>query len=164
MGVSGAQALFTALAKNQTLKHLNVFRNGLDVDGARSLGEALKTNCSLEFIDVGHNSIRHVGLTAIMNGVKANPKSALKKLSVRANFIKDDSFSLLFDEMVLGAKQQLTHLFIKNNFLTEYHKIALAKKVAEKKVNVYVDEFMTVDNLRKERVDTSIWMAPLPSK
>ena len=77
IGVSGMMHLAESLLKNNTLKHLNLYRNIIDVDGARSLGSLLKVNTSLEFIDVGHNRIRKTGLTAICDGILANPDSKL---------------------------------------------------------------------------------------
>jgi hypothetical protein len=50
---------------------------------------------------------------------------------------------------------------LKANFLSEYFKIELARKVAEKKVQVFVDEFRAVDFLVKERLDKSIWISPV---
>ena len=58
IGVSGMVQISLALLKNDTLRHLNLYRNIIDVDGARSLGRLLKVNTSLEFLDVGHNRIR----------------------------------------------------------------------------------------------------------
>jgi hypothetical protein len=116
--------------KNDTLRHLNLYRNIIDVDGARSLGRLLKVNTSLEFLDVGHNRIRQTGLRAIVDGIVENPSSKLTQLGVRSNFINDDGFSYLFDRLVIPEnerKQQLRELFIKQNFLSEYHKINLAK-------------------------------------
>lgn len=161
IGVSGAMHLFDNIATNSTLKHLNLYRNIIDVDGARALGKALKTNKSLTFVDIGLNRIRKTGLRSIIDGIKANKDSALTKIGIRANFITDDAFSALFDEMVFGQKQYFTHIFLQNNFLTEYHKLALAKQVVEKKVNIFVDSFVDADNFKKERLDTTIWLAPV---
>jgi len=113
IGVSGMMHLAESLLKNNTLKHLNLYRNIIDVDGARSLGSLLKVNTSLEFIDVGHNRIRKTGLTAICDGILANPDSKLTQLGIRSNFINDDGFTYLFDKLVSGNKKQLSQLFIK---------------------------------------------------
>jgi Ran GTPase-activating protein (RanGAP) involved in mRNA processing and transport len=150
------------LLKNNTLKHLNLYRNIIDVDGARSLGNLLKVNTSLEFIDVGHNRIRKTGLTAICDGVLANPASKLTQLGIRSNFINDDGFTYLFEKLVFGDKKQLTQLFIKQNFLSEYHKINLAKQLDDKQVVAYVDDFCTVDYLVKQKLDKTVWVSPMP--
>lgn len=125
LGVSGMYAIADALKKNSTLQSINLYRNIIDVDGARSLGEVLKTNTTLKSIDIGHNRIRQTGLRAIVDGLNANPGSKLTSLGIRANFINDDSFSYLFEQLVNG-KNRLTRLFIKANFMSEYHKVALA--------------------------------------
>jgi Ran GTPase-activating protein (RanGAP) involved in mRNA processing and transport len=162
IGVSGMMHLAESLLKNNTLKHLNLYRNIIDVDGARSLGSLLKVNTSLEFIDVGHNRIRKTGLTAICDGILANPDSKLTQLGIRSNFINDDGFTYLFEKLVSGNKKQLTQLFIKQNFLSEYHKINLAKLLDDKGIVAYVDDFCTVDYLVKQKLDRTVWVSPMP--
>jgi len=94
-----------------------------------------------------------------------NPDCKLNKLSICANFINDDGLNFLFEKLVLpsysGRKQQLTHIYLKKNFMSEYNKISLAAKVAEKKVNVFVDDFRAVDFLVKEKLEKSIWISPV---
>jgi len=163
MGVSGIKNLCEALKTNSTLQSLNLYRNIVDVDGARSLGEALKHNKTLSFLDIGHNRIRITGLKAVIDGITANPDSKLTKLGIRANFINDEGFSELFERLILAqGKHQLTHVFIEQNFLTEYHKIALHKEVQSKGIKVYVDEFESIELLDKDLLDKSIWLSPLP--
>ena len=137
------------------------------MDGARALGRTLKVNSTLQFLDLGHNRIRITGLKAICDGILANPNSKLCKLGLRANFINDEGFSQLFEKLVLpkqGRKQQLTSLFLKQNFLSEYHKVDLYKKCQDAGLlgKIYVDEFEVCELLPKERVDRSIWIAPMP--
>jgi len=122
MGVSGMYAIADALKKNKTLKNINLYRNIFDVDGARSLGDVLKVNTTLESLDIGHNRIRQTGLKAIVDGLVANPNSKLKTLGIRSNFINDDSFTDLFQSLVF-KKSSIKGLFIKSNFLSEFHKI-----------------------------------------
>jgi Ran GTPase-activating protein (RanGAP) involved in mRNA processing and transport len=139
-GSSGVTSLCTSLAQNFTLKSLNLYRNICDVNGARAIGECLKKNSSLEFLDIGHNRIRQTGLKAICDGIIANPKSKMTQLGVRANFINDDGFTYLFETLVFpktGA--HLTQIFLKANFLSEHHKIALAQQALSTKC--FVDDF-----------------------
>jgi Ran GTPase-activating protein (RanGAP) involved in mRNA processing and transport len=159
MGVSGIVNISEALAKNTTLKTLNLYRNILDVDGARALGALLKVNTTIEFLDIGHNRIRQTGLRAICDGIVANPKSKLTELGIRANFINDNGINYLFEQLIIN-RQQIKELYLKQNFLSEYVKIELAQKIKEKKVTVFVDEFRAVDYLVKERLDRSIWISP----
>lgn len=163
MGVSGIKILCASLKTNTKLQSLNLYRNIIDVDGARSLGDALKVNKTLNFLDIGHNRIRITGLTAIIDGVCANPQSKIEKLGIRANFISDEGFTELFDRLVLApGKHHLTHLFLEQNFLTEYHKIALHSEVQKKGIEIYVDGFESIDQLDKNLIDRSIWLSPLP--
>jgi hypothetical protein len=134
LGVSGMVSLCSALATNDTLKSLSLYRNVFDVDGARALGVALKTNTSLSFLDLGHNRIRQTGLKSITEGILANPASQVTEMSIKWNFITDASFSELFNQLVLpkaGRTQQLKKLWIKNNFLSEFHKIELNKRLGD---------------------------------
>lgn len=163
MGVSGIKNLCATLKTNTTLQSLNLYRNIIDVDGARSLGDALKENKTLTFLDIGHNRIRITGLRAIIDGIVANKDSKIERLGIRANFINDEGFSDLFERLVLApGKHHLTHIFLEQNFLTEYHKIALHEEVQKKGVKVYVDEFESIDLLDKTLLDRSIWLSPLP--
>jgi len=54
----------------------------------------------------------------------------------------------------------LTHIYIKSNFQSEYNKISLAQKVAEKKIDIFVDDFRVFDYLVKEKLEKSIWISP----
>lgn len=54
----------------------------------------------------------------------------------------------------------MTHIYIKANFQSEYNKISLSQKVAEKKINIFVDDFRVVDYLVKEKLENSIWISP----
>lgn len=64
-----------------------------------------------------------------------------------------------------GRPQQLKKLWIKNNFLSEFHKIELNNRfnAANMTGQVYVDVFEGVNLLGKETIDRSIWIAPMPS-
>jgi hypothetical protein len=167
LGVSGMYQFADALKTNNTIKTINLYRNILDVDGARSIGAMLKVNKTLEFIDIGHNRVRDHGLQSICDGILSNPDSKLTKLGIKSNFLSDDAINMLFEKLVLpvysGRKQQLTHIYMKKNFVSEYNKVALANKVAEKKVNVFVDDFRCVDLLNKEKLEKSIWISPMPT-
>jgi Ran GTPase-activating protein (RanGAP) involved in mRNA processing and transport len=160
LGVSGMYSFSKALIENKTLKSLNLYRNILDVDGARSIGKMLQVNKSLEFLDIGHNRIRETGLKAIVDGILLNKDCKLSQLSICANFINDDGVNMLFDRLVIGPKQQLTHVYIKKNFQSEYNKILLATRVADKKIKVFVDDFRSIDYLVKEKLEKSIWISP----
>lgn len=123
-------AICEALKTNSTLKNLSLYRNVFDVDGARALGTALKTNTSLQFLDIAHNRIRLTGLKSITEGILANPASRVSELSVKWNFITDEGFTYLFEKLILpktGRIQQLSKVWIKSNFLSDFHKIDLSK-------------------------------------
>ena len=118
-------------------------------------------------LDIGHNRIRLTGLKSITEGILANPASQVTEMSVKWNFITDEGFSYLFDQLILpkpGRAQQLRKVWIKNNFLSEFHKIELNKRVNDANCTgqVYVDDFEGVSLLSKEFVDRSIWIAPMP--
>ena len=166
-GVSGIVQVAEALKENKTIKTLNLYSNIADVDGARNLGKMLEVNSTLEFIDLGHNRIRITGLAAIMDGILANPTSKITSLGLRANFISDEGITQLFEKLILpkeGRPQQLTSVFLKQNFLTEYHKVALYNKSKAAGIvgKIYVDEFEVCELLPKERLDKSIWISPVP--
>jgi len=162
IGVSGMYSICDALLKNTTIQSINLYRNIIDVDGARRLGQVLAANKTIEHLDIGHNRIRQTGLKAIVDGIVSNSASKLSTLAIRSNFINDDSFTNLFEQLVWkGSKHQLRRVFLKMNFLSEFHKCALAKRTREEGVKVYVDDFEKVSNIGKERLDHSIWISPL---
>lgn len=160
MGVSGVVHIAQALETNSTLESLNLYRNILDVDGARALAKSFKVNNTLKWIDIGHNRIRATGLKAIVDSVSGNASSKLNTLAVRGNFINDDGISYLLEKLVVD-RVQLRHVYLKYNFLSEYHKIELAKDIKSKGIQVYVDEFDGVDVLEKSRLDRTIWISPM---
>ena len=55
-------------------------------------------------------------------------------------------------------------MFLKQNFLSEFHKVDLYTKMKEAGLlgKIYVDEFEVCELLPKERIDRSIWIAPMP--
>lgn len=125
LGVSGMVQVSKALESNKSIKSINLYRNIFDVDGARALGNALKKNSTLETIDIGHNRIRITGLSSIVQGILANPTSKVTSMCIKSNFISDEGFTQLFDQLVLpktGRPQNLTKLWLKSNFMSEYHK------------------------------------------
>lgn len=94
----------------------------------------------------------------------ANPNSKLTQLGIRSNFINDNGISYLFEKLILpheGRKQQITEVYLKTNFLSEYFRISLSNQVNEKKVQVYVDDFRATDYLVKEKLEKSIWISPI---
>lgn len=118
-------------------------------------------------MDIGHNRIRLTGLKSIIDGILANPSSKVSELSIKWNFITDEGFSFLFDSLVLNQPRRtnpLTKLWIKNNFMSEFHKIELNKRITEAGMTgqIYVDDFEGVNLLAKEYIDRSIWIAPMP--
>lgn len=167
IGVSGMKSVCEALKTNTSISSLSLYRNVFDVDGARALGAALKTNTTLKFMDIGHNRVRMTGLKSIIEGILANPGSVLSELAMKWNFITDEGFTHLFDQLVLpkqGRAQNLKKLWIRSNFLSEYHKVELSKRLAAANLTgqVYVDDFEGVNLLAKEYIDRSIWVAPMP--
>jgi len=139
-------AIADALKTNNVLQCINLYRNIIDVDGARALGEVLKVNTCLTSLDIGHNRIRQTGLKAIVDGVCANPGSKLTSLG-----IVPTSSAMIPSPTCLRnwstEKNKLARLFIKANFLTEYHKVALAAQWSEAKSGCFVDAFEAVANL-----------------
>ena len=167
MGVSGMKCLAEVLKTNTGIQQLSMYRNIIDVDGARALGEALKKNKTLTFIDIGHNRIRMTGLKSIVDGIVANKESKVSELGIKWNFISDDAFTYLFEKLVFpveGRPQQLTKIWMKNNFLSEYHKVELHKLMTAANIGfrVYVDDFEGVNLLAKMFIDRSIWISPMP--
>lgn len=63
--------------------------------------------------------------------------------------------------MYSGRKQQLTQVYLKTNFLSEYFRISLSNQVKEKGIAVFVDDFRAVDYLVKDKLDRSIWISPV---
>ena len=127
----------------------------------------MKTNTSLKFLDLGHNRIRLTGLKSITEGILANPASQVSEMSIKWNFITDEGFSYLFDAIVFpktGRTHMLKKLWIKNNFMSEFHKIELARRLDETTLTsqIYVDDFEGVNLLSKEFSDRSVWVAPMP--
>ncbi len=111
--MSGTVTIAQALQKNTCLKHLNLFRNQVDVDGARALRELLKVNNTLEFLDVGYNRLREKGIIALTDGIVQNPHSNITHLGIRFNFIKDDGFGYLFDNAIYPTgKSKITHIYM----------------------------------------------------
>merc|ERR1711877_96478 len=64
-----------------------------------------------------------------------------------------------------GRHHQLKKVWLKNNFLSEYHKLSLYQKMQAVNAagTVYVDDFENVNLLTKEFIDRSIWVSPMPA-
>jgi len=161
IGVSGTYAIANALHKNTTLKTLNLYRNKVDVDGARSLRDMLKVNFTLEFLDIGHNRLREKGIKAITDGICENPKSNIRHLGLRFNFINDDGFSYFFENAIFQGKSKIDHAYMIQNYLSEHFTFQLAAKVEQTGKKIYFDIFEKLQYLNQSRLDRSIWISPI---
>jgi Ran GTPase-activating protein (RanGAP) involved in mRNA processing and transport len=68
----GMKQLFTALAQNATLLHLNVSENELTDGEAQLLASALETNCRLRYLDVAEHAIESEGFCTLCNVIAHN--------------------------------------------------------------------------------------------
>mmetsp|Transcript_34673 Transcript_34673/g.53120 ORF Transcript_34673/g.53120 Transcript_34673/m.53120 type:complete len:289 (-) Transcript_34673:29-895(-) len=165
LGVYGTTLIAKALHKNKTLKGLNLFKNTIDVDGSRALRDLLKVNSTIEFLDVGHNRIRMKGLEALSQGILENPKSSLKTLGLRMNFINDDGFQRFFDEVVFNGDCKLQYVYINENNLSQYKTTKLADQVKNLNVkgelDLFVDKFEKACFLTENRLKNTIWFGPI---
>lgn len=161
IGVSGAKAFAEMLVKNDSLRVLNLFSNIIDVDGARALKNALQVNTTLQELDIGLNRLREKGVMALAEGISLNPKSALRTLGLRFNFISDDGMLAFFSKAVFGAASPLHHIYIKGNYMTEHSVVTLQAQMTEKKVVLHVDIFERLKFLHQEKLERSIWVSPM---
>lgn len=61
---AGAKIIAEVILKgNDTLKHLNIYSNLIEVEGCGFICTALEQNTTLEFLDIGKNKIRNKGVT-----------------------------------------------------------------------------------------------------
>lgn len=79
---------------------MNVFNNKISYDGAKSIAENIVANHpSLELLEIGHNRIRDKGFTCIIQALLSNPKSSLKVIGSRFNFLTNsgvlENFAML---------------------------------------------------------------------
>ena len=68
---------------------------------------------------------------------------------------------------MLPPERRLTKLWIKHNFLSDYHKIALNQRFVQAGLtafDVYIDDFEGVNLLSKDFIDKSIWITPMDDR
>lgn len=119
----------------------------------------LERNSTLKFVDLGHNRLRKTGVKEVVDGILANKSSQLSTIGLRSNFINDDGIAYLFDNLVFKPSG-IKKLYLQNNFLSEHFKISLAGECETKNLSIFIDEFVYVDHLSKESLETSIWISP----
>jgi Ran GTPase-activating protein (RanGAP) involved in mRNA processing and transport len=158
-GYSSIFWLCQALKMNQTLEYLNLFHNCIDVSGAGQLGEVLKINNNIMELDVGYNRIKNNGFKKVIDGIKENKTSKLKKLGVKYNFIKDKAMEEQFDLIENTETISLEEIELKNNsftsrFLTEFYQ----DKYKNMKKNIKTDVFYLLYGLEPERLERTVWL------
>ena len=158
-GYSSIFWLCQALKMNQTLEYLNLFHNCIDVSGAGQIGEVLKTNNNLMELDIGYNRIKNNGFKKIIDGIKENKTSKLKKLGVKYNFIKDKVMAEQFDVIENTETISLEEIELKNNsftsrFLSEFYQ----DKYKNMKKNIKTDVFYLLYGLEPERLERTVWL------
>ncbi len=72
IGDDGASSLAKGLARNGSLKTLDLSNNYISDTGAEELGLALKVNKSLKGLILWHNRIFHTGAEGIATGLASN--------------------------------------------------------------------------------------------
>ena len=82
-----AEAIAAILAKNHTLKKLDLGRNKITSEGTKKIAEALKNNSTLTYLDLGDNEIGPEGAEKLAEFIAIN--SALLSLSLNDNKIGD---------------------------------------------------------------------------
>lgn len=122
----------------------------------------LEHNSTLKFVDLGHNRLRKTGVKEVVDGILANKSSKLSTLGLRSNFINDDGIAYLFDNLVFKSSS-VKKLFLLKNFMSEHFKINLAGECEAKNLSTFIDEFVFVNYLSKQSLETSIWVSPVTS-
>ena len=158
-GYSSIFSLCQALKMNKTLEYLNLFHNCIDVSGAGQVGEVLKVNNNLIELDIGYNRIKNNGFKKVINGIKENQTSKLKKLGVKYNFIKDKVLEEQFDVIENTDTISLEEIELKNNsftsrFLTSFYQ----DKYKKMKKNIKTDVFYILYSLEPERLERTVWL------
>lgn len=69
------------------IQSLNVKMNGIDSRGAKILAQGIAKNTSLKALNLDCNSIQQEGVNAILDAMIRNPNSALEELSICANLL-----------------------------------------------------------------------------
>ncbi|KAK2949079.1 putative NLR Family CARD Domain Containing protein [Blattamonas nauphoetae] len=83
----GVVGLCNILLTNKTIQSIDLGSNKLGTLGAQRIAEALKRNTTLEFLNLEWNDIGTEGFLALLNGIKANPNSAIRVLDCHSNKI-----------------------------------------------------------------------------
>ena len=84
-GDEGAKAVSAILKKNSTIEAVDLGHNDIGVEGAKAIADTLKYNKELRFIDFDNNHIGDEGVKAIADALKVNP--FLQELGILSNNI-----------------------------------------------------------------------------
>lgn len=159
LGVAGGHLMKKHFEDCKELQYLNLFNNLLDVDGLRSISKVLATNTSLKYIDFGYNRLRDEGLKNIQECLSKNPKSSLQALSLRYNFLNNDSIKNFLDSLPTSTSL-IRALMIKRNNLTSDSFAEIQKKAIAVDSRFYCDIFDKIQITHEDKLARTICVYP----
>ncbi|KAL7431065.1 hypothetical protein ACHAXM_002503 [Skeletonema potamos] len=105
----------TALARNRTIRFLNLRSSGCDDDGAKALAAILKENSTLQTMSSNNNNICDVGAEALADALKEN--GSVQKIYLNDNNISDEGAKALANAL-RGNDGSLQLISLRRNKLT----------------------------------------------
>jgi len=107
--------LANAIAKNTTLKELNLYNNNISQEGVRHLANALKVNNTLKILMLHNNNIGDEGAEYIANMLAVN--KSLQKITLNGNNISDEGARSLATSFVVNTGIQ--RMWLNYNNITD---------------------------------------------
>jgi Ran GTPase-activating protein (RanGAP) involved in mRNA processing and transport len=123
----GSDKVVDALAKNRTIKSLDLRKESVGDEGAKVVAAILKENSAIEFVRLGMNMISGEGAKAIADALKKN--KTVRHISLSGNNIGVEGAKAIADS--LKHNKTLQHIGLSSNGIGDEGAKAIAEALME---------------------------------
>ena len=132
IGIEGAKRLADALKVNNTLKSMGLHSNEIGAEGAKHIADALMENETLEEIDLDSNNIGDEGAKSIANCFMVN--QSIREVYLHRNNITDDGAKQLIE--ALKWNYGIKNLYMECNLISDHVKVEIKDLLKDPKRKV----------------------------
>ncbi|XP_060081615.1 leucine-rich repeat-containing protein 74B-like [Ylistrum balloti] len=128
LGPNGAKALSAPLMLDDTVTHVDIVGNAIEVQGLVFLLQALADNRSVQHLDISDNNLTSTGAKVLGDFIRTNKNTTLENLIMSENCFKDED-GLYFAEAIQENKS-LKEIVLSHNLFGDVSGPAFGKALA----------------------------------
>ncbi|OWF36222.1 hypothetical protein KP79_PYT10129 [Mizuhopecten yessoensis] len=128
LGPNGAKALSAPLMLDDTVTHVDIVGNAIEVQGLVSLLQAITENRSVRHLDISDNNLTSTGAKVLGEFIRHNKNTTLEHLVMSENCFKDED-GLYFSEAI-QVNKSLKEIVLSHNLFGDVSGPAFGKALA----------------------------------